>query len=86
MFLFVWHNKTIKTREAKREVKQMKEVLYESEIFAQNVKTVLPFKIVIEMTTVGDKKELLVKRKEIKSVEGKKFEDENVLMMSFWKE
>lgn len=64
----------------------MKEVLYESEIFAQNVKTVLPFKIVIEMTTVGDKKELLVKRKEIKSVEGKKFEDENVLMMSFWKE
>ena len=64
----------------------MKEVLYESEIFAQNAKTVLPFKIVIEMTTVGDKKELSVKRKEIKSVEGKRFEDENVLMMSFWKE
>ena len=64
----------------------MKKVLYESEIFAQNAKAVLPFKIVIEMTTVGDKKELLVKRKEIKSVEGKKFEDENVLMMSYWKE
>ena len=65
----------------------MKEILYESEIFAEDsTGNVLPFKIIVESELVNDVKTVTVYRKEIIEIgDGKTTEKITILNSTFWK-
>lgn len=64
----------------------MKEVLYESEIFADDaVGGVLPFKIIVESSFEDGKKTVTVTRKDYKPLTPTRvFESDQVLTSSMW--
>jgi len=61
-------------------------VIFESQVYAKGSKAVLPFKIVVEETFAGGIRQVTVKRVNYLTVEGRTFEEVNVLCGSFWKE
>lgn len=63
----------------------MKEILYESEIFAENVNGVFPYKIIVEKEITDDAQTVSVIRKEFNAVDGKIVEKSQMLTSSFWK-
>ncbi len=65
----------------------MKEILYESEMFAEDsTGAVFPFKIIVELELVNDKKTVTVYRKEVMNIgNGNITEKTNILNSTFWK-
>lgn len=62
------------------------DIIFESKVYAEGSKAVLPFKIVVGESFSGGFRNVVVKRIVYTVVGGKKFEEVTVLCGSVWKE